>query len=162
MSDICDSQTPSYEEDADQQVWEDPMTQECQSILKKDVLEIVPTPETKSVVTSRWIYKIKHVVDGSVEKFKARFVARGFSQKEGIDYEETFSLVANNTTIRSIISLASVLGWKLHQMDVNTIFLNGDVEEQVYIEQTDGFVIHGKGSHVCKLRKSQYRIKQSP
>ena len=66
------------------------------------------------MVTSRWLYKIKHVVDGSIEKYKARFVDRGFTQKEGIDYDETFAPVARYTTIRTIISLATVFGWKLH------------------------------------------------
>jgi hypothetical protein len=87
------------------------------------------------VVTSKWLFKIKHADDGSIEKYKERFVARGFSQKEGIDYDETFTPVRRYTSIRTIISLASVLGWKLHQMDVNTTFLNGQVEEEVYIEQ---------------------------
>jgi hypothetical protein len=78
----------------------------------------VSRPNEKSVVSSKRIYKIKHAVDGSVEKFKERFVARGFTQKEGIDYDETFSPVARYTSIRAIIAFASVLGWKLHQMDV--------------------------------------------
>jgi hypothetical protein len=73
------------------------MTEEYQSIIKNDVWEIVPRPKRKDVVYSKWIFKIKHVVDGSIEKYKARFVARGFSQKEGIDYEETFSYVARYT-----------------------------------------------------------------
>ena len=90
------------------------MMEEYQSIMKNDVLDVVPRPEGKSVVTSKWIYKIKHAADGNVEKHKARFVARGFSQKEGIDYEETFSTVSRYTSIRDIISLASVLGWRLH------------------------------------------------
>ena len=92
-------------------------------------------PRGKSVVTSKWIFKIKHAANGSVEKYKARFVARGFSQKEGIDYEETFALVATYTSIRAIISLTSVMGWRLHQMDVKTAFLNGIIDEEVYIEK---------------------------
>jgi len=82
----------------------------------------VPRPEGKSIVTSRWLYKIKHAVDGSIEKFKARFVARGFSQVEGVDYEETFAPVARYTSIRSITSVATEMGWKIHQMDVKTTF----------------------------------------
>ena len=82
-------------------------------------------PKRKSVVTSIWIYKIKHVANGSVDKYKARFVSHGFSQKEGIDYEDTFVQIAKYSTIISIISLASVLGWKLHQLDEKTTFLNG-------------------------------------
>jgi hypothetical protein len=86
------------------------------------------------VVSSKWLYKIKHVADKSIEKHKAIFVAHGFSQKEGIDYEETFSPVAKCTSIRTIISLAAKMKWNLHQMDVETTFLNGVIEEEVYIE----------------------------
>ena len=76
------------------------------------------------MVTSKWIYKIKHVVDGSIEKYKAIFVACGFSQKEGIYYEETFAPVARYNSIISVLSLATVMKWKIHQMDVKTSFLN--------------------------------------
>ena len=108
------------------------------------------------------IYKIKHVVDGSVEKYNARFVAHGFSQKEGIDYEDTFAPVARYTPIMSIIALAVVMKWKVHQMDVKTTFLNGVVEEEVYVEQPLGFGTHDRETHVCKLNKSLYRLKQEP
>ena len=107
--------------------------------MKKDVWEIVPRPEEKSVVTSKWLYKIKYAVDGNNEKYKARFVARGVSQVEGIDYDETFAPVARYTSIRAIISIATELGWKIYQMDVKTTFLNGVIEEEVYIEQLMGF-----------------------
>jgi hypothetical protein len=122
----------------------------------------VPRTKDKSVVSSKWIYKIKHVVDGSVEKFKERFVAKGFTQKEGIEYEETFTLVARYTSIQTIISLAFVLGWKLHQIDVKTTFLNGKIEHEVFVEQPDGFVLHNKGAHVFKIRKALYGLNQAP
>ena len=86
------------------------------------------------MVSSKWIYKIKHVADGSIEKYKAIFVARGFSQKEGIDYEEIFSPVERYTSIRTITTLTSMMKWDLHQMDVNTTFLNGVIVEEVYIK----------------------------
>ena len=111
------------------------MMEEYQCIMKNDVWEIVSRPDGKSVVTSRWLYKIKHGADGSIEKYKARFVAKGFSQKEGVDYDETFAPVARYTSIRSIIAIASTMGCKLHRMDSKTTFLNGIIEEQVYIEQ---------------------------
>ena len=114
------------------------------------------------MVTSKWIYKVKYLVDGSVEKCKDRFMARGFSQKEGIDYDETFAPIERYNSIRVIISLASVLGQKLLQMDVKTAFLNGKIEEEVYIEQPEGFELHGKDSHVCKFNKTLYGLKQAP
>jgi hypothetical protein len=105
-------------------------------------------------VSSRYLYKIKHAVDDSIEKFKARFMARGFSQKEGVYYEETFSLVAMYTSIRVVISLVSFMGWQIHEMDVKTTFVNGIIEEEVYIEHPQGFEVNAKESHVCRLKKA--------
>jgi hypothetical protein len=113
------------------------------------------------VVSSRWLFKIKHAADGSIEKYKARFVARGFSQKEGIDYEETFAPVARYTSIRTIIALAAKMKWTLHQMDMKTTFLNGVIEEEVYIEQPQGFEVEDMRSHVCRLKKALYGLKQA-
>jgi hypothetical protein len=138
------------------------MLEEYRSIMKNNVWDIVLRPKDKSMVSSKWIYKIKHATDGSVEKFKEIFLARGFNHKEGIDYKETFSLVARYTSIRTIITLDYVLGWKLHYMDVRTPFLNGKIEEEVFLEQPDGFVLHKKGTHVCKLRKTLYGLKKAP
>jgi hypothetical protein len=105
MSHIIDSEPSCYEEASSQLVWRDAMMEEYQSIMKNDVRDIVPRPKGKSVVTSKWIYKIKH---------SWRVVARGFSQVEGIDYEETFAPVARYTSIRVIIALATSMGWRLH------------------------------------------------
>jgi uncharacterized protein (DUF1330 family) len=90
------------------------MMEEHQSIMKNDVREITPRPKEKSVVTSKWVYKIKHAADESMDKYKARFIARGFSQKEAEDYDKTFSLVARYTSFRATISLATSMGWSLH------------------------------------------------
>ena len=111
------------------------MVEEYDSIMQNDVWEVVPRPEGKSVVTSRWIYKVKFDADGSIEKHKARFVARGFSQVEGIDYDEKFSPIARYTYIHTVMAIAAEMGWFIHQMDVNIAFLNGILEEEVYIEQ---------------------------
>ena len=89
-------------------------------------------------------------------------MAKGYAQKEGIDYEETFTLVAKNTSIRSIISLAAQMGWEIHQMDVKTAFLNRVIEEVLYIEQTEGFEMHEQKTHVCRFKKALYGLKKSP
>ena len=123
---------------------------------------MVPRPQDKAVVTLKWLYKIKHAIDGSAEKYKARFVARGFSQKEGIDYDEIFAPASHYTTIHSIIALAASQGWNLHHMDVKTAFLHGSIKEEVYVEQPEGFEIHDQESHVCKLKKALYGLKQAP
>ena len=137
------------------------MTEEYQLIMKNDVWDIVPKLEGKSVVSSKWIYKIKHAAGESIEKYKARFVAIGFPQKEGIDYEETFAPVAWYTSIRAIMALASMMKWDLHQMDVKTAFLNGVIEE-VYIEQPQVFEVENRKTHVCNLKKALYGLKQAP
>ena len=129
------------------------MIEYYQSIMKNDVWDVVPRPEGKSIVTSKWIYKIKHAVDGSIEKHKEIFMARVFSWKEGIDYEETFAPVARYTSIISVLALAAVMKWKIHQMDVKTAFLNGVVEEEVYVEKPLGFRTHDIKTHVCKLKE---------
>jgi len=115
---------------------------------------VVPRPEGKQVVGSRWIFKVKHAADGSVEKYKARFIAKGFASKEGIDYNEIFAPVARYSSIQAIISLAAEMGWRIHQMDVKTSFLNRVIEEEVYIEQHEGFEVGDRDTHVCRFRRA--------
>ena len=134
------------------------MTEEYQSIIKNDVWEIVPRPEGKSVVSSKWIFKIEHAADNSIEKYKARFIARGFSQKEGIDYEETFAPVAEYTSVRAILAIAVSKGWRVHQVDVKT-FLNEKIREEVYLEQLERFETHNPKVFVCRLKKALYGLK---
>jgi hypothetical protein len=86
------------------------------------------------------VYKVKHNADGFLSKYKARLVAKGYAQTYGIDYEETYSLVAKMTTVRTIIVMATSKGWSLHQMDVKNVFLHGDLQEEVYMEQPPGYV----------------------
>jgi hypothetical protein len=138
------------------------MVEEYDSIAKNSAWEIVPTPVDKSVVGSRWIYKVKQAIDGSVEKYKAGFVVLGFSQIEGIDYNETFAPVARYSSIRSIFALSTQMGWRIHQMDVKTAFLNGIIEEEVYIENPEGFEIFSNESYVCRLKRVFYGLKQAP
>jgi hypothetical protein len=161
MTKLLDEEPTTFEKAVQKKQWKEAMTEEHQSIMKNDVWEIVPRPKEKSVVTSKWVYKIKHATDESVDKYKARFVARGFSQKEGEDYDETFAQVARYTSIRAIISLFASMGWSLHQMDVKTAFLHGAIEE-VYIEQPQGFEVHSKDTRVCRLKKVLYGLKQAP
>lgn len=132
MNDLSKLEPSSVPEALKHQVWKDAMSEEYKSILNNDVWEIVPRPKGKSVVSSKWLFKIKHAADGSIEKHKARFVAWGFSQKEGIDYDETFAPIARYTSVRTLLAIAAAKGWKVNQMDVKTSFLNGEIEEEVY------------------------------
>ena len=109
--------------------------------MKNDVWNIVPKLKKQKCGIFEMDLQDKNVANGSIEKYKARFVARGFSQKEGIDYEETFAVVARYTSIRTIMALASMMKWDVHQMDVKTSFLNGLIEEEVNIEQPQGFEV---------------------
>ena len=124
--------------------------------------DIVPKPKRKSVVSSKWLFKVKNVANGSNEKHKACFVARVFSQKEGIDFEKTFAPAAKYTLVRAIIAIATTKDWKIHQMDVKTAFLNRKIEEEVYLKQLEGFVTHDVASYVCKMKKALYGLKQAP
>jgi len=145
-----------------QPFWVDAMVEEYDSIVHNSVWDLVPKLENKLVVSSHWLYKVKQDVDGSVEKHKAIFVARGFSQVEGIHYDETFALVARYSSIISMLALLAQMGWKIHQMDVKTTFPNGKIKEEVYIEQPEGFETFDHESHVCQLKRALYELKQTP
>jgi hypothetical protein len=158
---MIESEPTCFEEAIGRNPWRDSMVEEYASLIKNNVWEIIPRPLTKFVVSSKWIYKIKRATNGSIHKHKARFVARGFSQK-GVDYEETFVLVVWYTYIRTVISIATQMGWKIHQMDVKTTFLNMNIEEEVYLEQPRGFEVHNREKHVYQLKKALYGLKQAP
>ena len=138
------------------------MKEEMKSVQENDVWDLVELPKDRKAVGSKWVFKVKTASDGSIERYKARLVAQGFSQKYGLDYDETFSPVVRPESIRTVIALAVKKGLKLHQMDVTTAFLNGELEEEVYMKQPEGFVADGQEHLVCKLRKSIYGLKQSP
>lgn len=134
MSELVDTKPCSFEEVVKQLVWVDAMLKEYDSIIRNDVWEVIPRPKNKSSVGLRWIYMVKHAADGNIEKHKSKFVSKGFSQVEWIDYEETFAQIARYSSIKSILALSAQMGWKIHQMDVNKTFVNGVIEEEVYIE----------------------------
>ena len=124
------------------------------------VWELVDLPPNVRPIGCKWIYKRKRGSDGIVEAFKARLVAKGYSQREGIDYEETFSPVAMIKSFRILLSILAHLDYEIWQMDVKTTFLNGYLDEDIYMEQPEGFIAKGQDSKVCKLRKSIYGLKQ--
>ena len=146
----------------DKERWYEAMENEMKSLRENDVYELVELPKDRSPVGSKWVFKIKTAADGSVERYKARLVAQGFSQKFGTDYDETFCPVVRLESLRTLIAVAVQNGLKLHQIDVTTAFLNGKLEEEVFMRQPKGFIVEGQEHLVCRLKKSIYGLKQSP
>ncbi|KAH9288125.1 hypothetical protein KI387_032242, partial [Taxus chinensis] len=138
------------------------MDSKYQSVMKNNTWQLVDLPPGKKPIGCKWIFKTKYKSDGTIDKYKARIVAKGYAQQEGIDYEETFAPTAKIKKIRMIFALSAQFGWKFHQMDVKSSFLNGDLQEEVYMTQPEGYVIPRKEMMVCRLIKSLYGLKQAP
>ena len=156
------TEEPKCAEDAlKEKKWRDAMKAEINSLHQHNVWDLVECPKGCKPVGSKWVFKVKTNADGSTERFKARLVAQGYTQKEGLDYDETFSPVVRSESIRSVISLACKEGLKLHQMDVTTAFLNGELDQVIYMKQPEGFAADGQEHLVCRLKKSLYGLKQS-
>ena len=137
------------------------MNQEMESMYSNSIWELEDLPEGFRPIGNKWIYKRKKGADGKVETYKARLVAKGYTQKEGVDYEETFSPVAMLKSIRILLSMAASLDYEIWQMDVKTAFLNGNLDEEIYMSQPEGFQEKGQGQKVCRLLKSIYGLKQA-
>jgi len=131
------------------------------SIARNKVWELVDLPLKRKSIGNKWIFKIKRQADGLIDKFKARLVAKGFTQIEGVDYEERFSHVVRFASIRLLLAMVAHLDLQLFQMDVKTAFLNGSLEEEIYMDQPIGFVSKGQEDKVCRLKRSIYGLKQS-
>nr|GFA55312.1 retrovirus-related Pol polyprotein from transposon TNT 1-94 [Tanacetum cinerariifolium] len=150
------------EEALTQACWIEAMQEELHEFERLEVWELVPRPDKVMVITLKWIYKVKLDELGGILKNKARLVARGYRQEEGIDFEESFSLVARLEAIRIFLAYAAQKNMVVYQMDVKTAFLNGNLREEVYVSQPDGFVDSDNPNHVYKLKKALYGLKQAP
>ena len=142
--------------------WKAVVDEEVRALAKNGTWEITDLPRGKKPVGCKWIFTVKYKADGNVDRYKARLVAKGFTQSYGIDYQETFAPVAKLNTVRVLLSLAANLDWSLHQLDVKNAFLNGDLEEEVYMDIPAGLETTSNFNKVCRLRKSLYGLKQSP
>ncbi|KAL6315951.1 hypothetical protein AAG906_013785 [Vitis piasezkii] len=142
--------------------WKEAINDEMDSIMSNQTWELVDLPPGSKPIGCKWVFRRKYHTDGMIQTFKARLVAKGFKQREGIDYFDTYAPVARTTSIRILFALASIHNLFVHQMDVKTAFLNGDLNEEVYMEQPEGFVLLGNENKVCKLVKSLYGLKQAP
>ena len=142
--------------------WKQAADAEYKSFMDNQTWDLVELPKGRETIGSKWVFKVKHDCDGKVERLKARLVAKGYAQQHGIDYDETFSPVVKFSSVRALIAFAVQNGMLLHQMDVVTAFLNGTLEEDIFMQQPDGYVKEGSEHLVCKLKKSLYGLKQSP
>ncbi|KAI5353156.1 hypothetical protein L3X38_006049 [Prunus dulcis] len=143
-------------------LWIQAMNDKIEALHAQGTWELVPKPVHKNIVGCRWVSRIKKNSYGTLARYKARLVAQGFSQAPGLDFSETFSPVVRHTTVRLILSIAAMNRWSLRQLDVKNAFLHGDLKEEVYMHQPQGFEDPKHFSYVCKLRKSLYGLKQAP
>ena len=142
-------------------LWSDALSDEFNSLKENQTWDLVDLPAGKNIVGSRWVLKHKRGAEGEITRCKARLVAQGYSQKPGVDYNEVFSPVAKYSSIHTVLAIANQLDLDLHQMDVKTAFLNGDLEEEIFVRQPEGFIDKEHPSRVCRLRKILYGLKQS-
>ena len=142
--------------------WKEAMDSEMRSLKENGVYQLVDRPKGKKVVKSKWVLRVKTNEKGGVEKYKARVVAKGFSQVEGVDYDQTFSPTVRFESIRQLVALGASKGLQMHQMDVTTAFLYAPLEEEVFMEQPEGTVLPGDEGKVMWLRKCLYGLKQAP
>jgi hypothetical protein len=141
--------------------WLEAMKDEMKSMSTNDVWDLEKIPKGAKTVGCKWVYKTKCDSKGNIERYKARLVAKGFTQREGIDYNETFSPVSCKDSFRIIMALVAHYNLELHQMDVKTVFLNGDLYLNVYMARPKGFIVEGKEKMGCRLKKSIYGLKQT-
>nr|GEW11477.1 hypothetical protein [Tanacetum cinerariifolium] len=152
----------TYKDALTQSCWIDAMQEELNEFERLEVWELVPRPDKVMVITLKWIYKVKLDELGGILKNKDRLVARSYRQEEGIDFEESFASVARLEGIRIFLAYAAHKNMVVYQMDVKTAFLNGNLREEVYVSQPDGFVDQDNPNHVYKLKKDLYGLKQAP
>ena len=142
--------------------WRAAMEQEFDALIKNNTWRLVPSKPGVNIIDSKWIFKVKRHANGNIERYKARLVAKGFKQRQGLDYDDTFSPVVKPTTIRLLLSLAVSRGWFLRQLDIQNAFLNGILDEEVFMRQPPGFEDPQRPHHLCHLDKALYVLKQAP
>ena len=142
-------------------MWKEATKSEIDFILHNHTWELVDLPLGCKPLSSKWVFKRKRKVDGSIVKYKARLVIKGYRKAEGLDYFDTYSPVTRISSIRMVLVIAALRNLEIHQMDVKTSFLNGELDEEIYMEQPEGFCAPGQEKKVCKLLKSLYGLKQA-
>ena len=141
--------------------WQRAMDDEIESLYANNTWELVPLPYGAKAIPVKWVFKVKRDANGNIERFKARLVAKGFMQREGVDFNEVFAPVSKHTTLRSMLAEVAARDWELQHLDVKTAFLNGELEETIYMQPPPGYDL-GSGGRVCKLIKALYGLRQAP
>ncbi|KAH9687766.1 hypothetical protein KPL70_014887 [Citrus sinensis] len=149
-------------ESSDVALWMTAMQEEIEALHKNKTWELVPLPRGRKAIGNKWVYKIKRDGNDQVERYCARLVVKGYAQKEGIDFNEIFSPVVRLTIVRVVLTMCAIFDLHLEQLDVKTAFLYGELEEEIYMLQPEGFAKKGKENLVCRLNKSLYGLKQAP
>jgi hypothetical protein len=152
----------NFEESNQHDDWIRAMNEELDQIEKNNTWELVPRPEDKNVIGSKWVFKNKMNEKGQVVRNKARLVCKGYAQVEGRDFDENFAPVARLEAIRMFLAYSCHKNFKIYQVDVQSTFLNGDLEEEVYMEQPEGFSLTDNPNYVCKMKTTLYGLKQAP
>lgn len=142
--------------------WMTAMQEEMEALHKNKTWNLVSLPHRRKPIGNKLVYKIKRDNNGQVERYCARSVVKGYAQKEGIDFNEIFSHVVRLTTIRVVLAMCATFDLHLEQLDVKTTFLHGELKEEIYMLQPEGFEEKGKENLVCRLKKSLYGFKQAP
>ena len=145
----------------DAQFYHEAACKEIDSLLENKTWVLAKLPPGRKVIGSRWVFLIKYKADGSVERYKGRLVAQGFSQRPGLDFGETFASTVKWATLRAILAIAAYEDLEIESVDISSAFLNGDIDAEIYMKQPEGFT-QGSGDDVLKLQKSIYGLKQAP
>ena len=138
------------------------MHTEYNALISNHTWDLIHSVPSHNLVGCKWVFRVKRHPDGSVDRYKVRLVIKGFTQRPGLDYHDTFSPVVKTSIVRVILCLALQFGWSVCQLDINNAFLNGSLDEEVYIKQSPDFIDYNRPSFVCRLRKSLYGLKQVP
>uniref|UniRef100_A0ACD5Y6T1 Uncharacterized protein n=1 Tax=Avena sativa TaxID=4498 RepID=A0ACD5Y6T1_AVESA len=165
ISELClmGMEEPSSFQEANAEAhWRIAMKEELESIESNGTWELSSLPSGHKPIGLKWVYKIKKDPVGKIIKYKARLVAKGYVQRQGIDFEEVFAPVARMETVKLLLAVAAQMGWQVHHLDVKSAFLNGELQEEVFVTQPPGFVVEGQDSKVLKLHKALYELRQAP
>ena len=159
---VVSEEPTCYQEAVTEGRWYEAMKNELKSIEKNNTWSMTELPLGHKPIGLKWVFKLKKDPNGEVVKHKARLVAKGYVQRQGIDFEEVFAPVARLNTIRVILALAANQSWEVHHLDVKSAFLNGELEEEVYVTQPEGFEVPNEKHKVYRLSKALYGLRQAP